>query len=149
MPPAFVYFDLCNVLAFIDRHPVTGGESFRLNVGMLPVVAALERARVPLGLVSNITRDTWHHLLGLHWGILPGRFRELVMSFEVGSVKPEPAFFAAAAARAGVDPARIFYVDDTVGHVSAARTAGWDAEPFTSHLVLADALARRGLNLGL
>ena len=49
MPPAFVYFDLCNVLVFVgwDRpawQARAATEPIMLNVGMLPVVAALERA---------------------------------------------------------------------------------------------------------
>lgn len=149
MPPAFVYFDLCNVLAFLDGDRAVTGSPFRLNVGMLPVVAALERARVPIGIVSNLTNEAWQQLLGLHWGIIPGHFREIVRSGEVGVAKPEPAFFALATARAGVEPGRIYYADDTPQHVAAGRAAGWDAERFTSAVAVADSLARRGLNLGL
>lgn len=149
MPPAFVYFDLCNVLAFLDGDRTVSGSPFRLNVGMVPIVAALERARVPLGVVSNLTQDSWRHLLALHWGILPGGFREIVLSGDVGVAKPEAAFFSLATSRAGVEPGRIYFVDDTPQHVAAARTAGWDADRFTSAVAVADSLTRRGLNLGL
>jgi FMN phosphatase YigB (HAD superfamily) len=151
MPPAFVYFDLCNVLIFLgrDRPATAATEAFVLNVGMLPVVAALERARVPIGIVSNLTAAPWRHLLDRGFGILPGGFREIVLSFRVGFAKPEPEFFATATARAGVDPARIVYFDDTPGHVAAARVAGWDADVFTSPVAVADQLGRRGLHLGL
>jgi FMN phosphatase YigB (HAD superfamily) len=154
MPPAFVYFDLCNVLVFVGRdRPAwqarAATEPVMLNVGMLPVVAALERARVPIGILSNLPAAQWRQLVERRWGILPGRFREIVLSCEAGSAKPDPAFYAAAVARAGVDPARIYYCDDTPGHVAAARAAGWDAEVFTSAVAVADSLGRRGLNLGL
>jgi FMN phosphatase YigB (HAD superfamily) len=149
MPPAFVYFDLCNVLAFLDGDRAATGSPFRLNVGMLPVVAAIERARVPLGIVTNLTNDAWQQLLDRRWGIIPGRFREIVRSGDVGFAKPEPAFFTLATARAGVEPGRIYYVDDTPQHVAAAQAAGWDAERFTSAVALVNSLARRGLNLGL
>ncbi len=149
MPPAFVYFDLCNVLAFLDGDRAVSGSPFRLNVGMLPVIAALERARVPIGIVSNLTNDAWQQLVGLRWGIIPGRFREIVRSGEVGVAKPDPAFFSLATTRAGVEPGRIYYVDDTPQHVAAARMAGWDADRFTSAVAVADSLARRGLTLGL
>ncbi len=205
MPPAFVYFDLGNVIAAFDRERAfrrmaeacgadvsrvraavmdglqadlergtidwsafhrefgrrTGTASapetlaaaatdmFELNVGILPVVAALERRRIPIGILSNTCEIHWRHLLERGWGILPGGFRLAVLSYEVGASKPEPAIFERAAELAGTPPARIFFCDDMPEHVAAARTAGWDAEVFTSAARLADQLARRGIRLGL
>lgn len=206
MPPAFIYFDLGNVLCFFDRDraframaAASGADSatvrrvvmddglqaalergdigwgefheafcrgtgtrvattdlaraasdmFWLNVGMLPVVAACERAGVPLGILSNTCEPHWASLLADGYSILPGSFRELVLSHEVRAAKPGRAIYDAAAARAGVDPERIFFCDDLPEHVAAARAAGWDAEVFLTAHTLADQLARRGLNLGL
>jgi len=205
MAPAFVYFDLGNVIASFDRNRafrqmaavchageeqvrevVTSGlqaelelgrldwegfvaefsrrtaarpdparlasaaaDMFSLNVAILPVIAGLERARVPLGILSNTCDLHWSHLVGLGWGILPGGFRRIVLSHEAGCMKPEPAIFALAAERAGVGPEAIFFCDDLPEHVAAARAAGWDAELFTSAAALVDQLSRRGLDLGL
>lgn len=205
MPPAFVYFDLGNVIACFDRErafrqmaAVCGADAasirqivmrglqadlergaldwpafheafsrhtgtvsdptelaaaaadmFELNAGILPVIAALERARVPIGILSNTCEIHWSHLLKQGWGVLPGGFRHVVLSYEVGTSKPEPAIYEAAARRAGVPPWQIFFCDDLPEHVAAARTAGWDAELFTSAAALADQLDRRGLRLGL
>lgn len=205
MPPAFVYFDLGNVIATFDRErafrqmaAVCGAEvprvrqavmdglqadlerggldwpafhaefsrrtgtrsdpaalataaadMFELNVGILPVIAALERRRLPIGILSNTCEIHWRHLLGLRWGILPGGFGPVVLSYELGLAKPEREIFERATARAGVPPAQIFFCDDLPEHVAAARAAGWDAEVFTSAPSLADQLARRGLHLGL
>jgi len=205
MPPAFVYFDLGNVIATFDRERAfrgmaavsgadvaavreavmgglqadlergaidwprfhaefsrrTGSRSqpaelaaaaaamFELNVGILPVVARLERAGLPLGILSNTCDVHWRHLVALGWGVLPRCFRHVVLSHEEGCAKPERAIFEAAAARAGVPPGSIFFCDDLPEHVAAARAAGWDAEVFTSAAALSDQLARRGVNLGL
>ena len=46
-------------------------------------------------------------------------------------------------------PERIFFCDDILAHVEAARGAGWQAEVFTSAAGLIDDLDRRGLKLGL
>jgi len=81
--------------------------------------------------------------------VLPGHFREIVLSHEVRSVKPEPAIYQLAARRAGVPPEKIFFCDDIPAHVEAAQLAGWQAEVFTSAGNLIDALDRRGLKLGL
>jgi putative hydrolase of the HAD superfamily len=205
MPPAFVYFDLGNVIATFDRERAFRGmaeacgadaslvraavmdglqadlergtidwpafhgefsrrtgtrsdpgalaaaaaEMFELNVGILPVIAALQRRRIPIGILSNTCDIHWRHLLGRGWGVLPGGFRPVVLSYEIGASKPEPAIFARAAERAGTPPEQIFFCDDLPEHVAAARAAGWDAELFTSAPLLADQLARRGMRLGL
>jgi FMN phosphatase YigB (HAD superfamily) len=131
------------------RLATAAADMFSLNVAMLPVIAGLERARVPLGILSNTCDLHWSHLLGLGWGVLPGGFRRIVLSHEAGCSKPEPRIFAVAAEQAGVAPEAIFFCDDLPEHVTAARAAGWDAELFTSAATLVDQLARRGLNLGL
>jgi len=124
-------------------------DMFWLNVSILPVVAALERTRVPIGILSNTCDIHWKHILGLGWGILPGGFREIVLSYEAKTSKPSAAIYKVAGARAGVRPDQIFFCDDLPEHITAARAAGWDAEIFTSAAALADALGRRGLTLGL
>jgi len=124
-------------------------DMFELNVGILPLLAALTRIGMPMGILSNTCDIHWRHLVGGGFAVLPAVFRTLVLSHEIGAAKPDPRIFAAAAGRAATPPARIFFCDDTPGHVRAARVAGWDAEVFTSAADLADQLARRGLTLGL
>ena len=74
---------------------------------------------------------------------------EIVLSYELGTAKPDPAIFAIATERAGVAPEAIFFCDDIPLHVAAAQAAGWSAECFSSAVAIADCLALRGLNLGL
>jgi len=206
MPPAFVYFDLGNVLALFDRErsirqvaAVSGADEravaavvldaamqrnlesgqidwnrfhaefvrrtgtdvaagtlaaaasdmFRLNVPILPVVAALRRMGIPLGILSNTCEPHWRHLEASGYAVLSRSFREVVLSHEVLAVKPDRGIYEIAAARAGVAADRIFFCDDLPAHVEAARAAGWDAEVFVSAPALAEQLARRGLNVGL
>jgi len=124
-------------------------DMFALNVAMLPVIAGLERAGIPFGILSNTCGIHWDHLVGRRYAILPGNVVATVLSHEVAAVKPETAIYEAAAARAGVAPERIFFCDDIPAHVAAAREAGWDADVFRSAAGLIDALAARGLALGL
>lgn len=124
-------------------------DMFALNVGMLPVIAGLERARIPIGILSNTCAVHWEHLLAKRYAVLPGNFAATVLSHEVAAVKPEPAIYAAASETIGLDPERIFFCDDIPAHVEAARACGWDAEVFESAAGLIDALHRRGLNLGV
>lgn len=61
----------------------------------------------------------------------------IVYSAELGTRKPDPAFFAAAAARTGCPAAAHVLVDDSPGNVAAAREAGWAARLWTGDRSLA------------
>lgn len=124
-------------------------DMFRLNAAMLPIIAGCRRAGVPLGILSNTCDPHWEFLLASGYAILPGGFREIVLSHEERSAKPDRAIYDAATARAGVPGDRIFFCDDLAPHVDTARAVGWDAEVFVSAHQLADQLARRGLRLGV
>lgn len=87
------------------------------------VVALLRafRARGPVVLVSNATTRLEVDLAALG---LDGEFDAVVNTSRIGVAKPDPRVLDAAAERAGVAPGRCLFVDDTLGHVQAARAAG-------------------------
>jgi len=124
-------------------------DMFAPIASMVPVIAGLTRAGCPYGILSNTCGLHWEHLLAGRPWVLAGGPREIVLSHEVGALKPDRRIYDIAAARAGVPPERIFFCDDTPAHVAAAREAGWDADVFRSAAGLIDALAARGLALGL
>ena len=133
----------------VDALARAAGDIFTLRVEMLPVIAAIERAGVPLGILSNTCDIHWQHLLRCRYGIMPGGISPLVLSYEVGAMKPHPSIYEAAVAKAGVPADRIFFCDDIPAHVEAARAAGWDAEVFTGARQLVEQLASRGVPMGL
>jgi putative hydrolase of the HAD superfamily len=124
-------------------------DMFEVNPGIMPIVAGLERAGVPTGVLSNTCTVHWDHIVARGSWLIPGRFAPIVLSCAAGVMKPERRIYEAAADAAGVSPERIFFTDDTPGHVAAARGAGWDAEVFTTPAALIAALDQRGLRLGL
>ena len=85
----------------VDALARAAGDIFTLRVEMLPVIAAIERAGVPLGILSNTCDIHWQHLLRCRYGILPGGISPLVLSYEVGAMKPHPSIYEAAVAKAG------------------------------------------------
>jgi putative hydrolase of the HAD superfamily len=73
-------------------------------------------------------------------------FDELVLSFEVHAMKPEPAIFQAAIERAGCRPDECFYTDDIGDFVEAARRQGIDAVQFESADQLQREMQGRGIS---
>jgi len=61
-----------------------------------------------------------------HWGF-EEMCDDIVYSHEVGLAKPDRAVYDLSAARLGVEPAQIVFLDDVPGNVEAARAAGWHA----------------------
>jgi len=122
-----------------------GSDIFTLNVPIMPIVAALDGAGFPLGILSNTSPAHWAWCGKGRYGIIWHPFKVYALSFEIGAMKPEPKIFAAAAKLAGVRPEEIFFVDDIAGHVAGARAAGFDAVQYTSVPALAAELRKRGM----
>jgi FMN phosphatase YigB (HAD superfamily) len=94
------------------------------------------------GLISNTNRLHFEWL-DSHFGIR-GRLEAIVVSHEVGSLKPSRAIYDAALRSANVTADEAFYVDDIPAYVEAARTLGWRGTVFTGVGSLARRLRRLG-----
>lgn len=70
-------------------------------------------------------------------------FDDMVLSFEVKAMKPSPAIYREAIARAGCRPEECFYTDDIAAYVEGARREGIDAVQFQSCAQLERDLAAR------
>jgi putative hydrolase of the HAD superfamily len=121
-----------------------GSDMFELNVPIVPLVVHLYGAGYRLGILSNTCHSHWE-FLRRRFRILRSYFDPVVLSHEVGSLKPEPPIYEAAIAQAGVAPERIFYLDDRPENVEAALALGIDAVQFTEVLPLAKQLSERGV----
>lgn len=133
----------------LDQFSLAAGDIFGLRAEMLPVLAALQRRRLPVGLLSNSCEPHWQFICGSGYALLPEAFPIVVLSHEIALAKPDPAIYAHAVKVAGVSPEKIFFCDDLAPNVAAAREAGWDAEIFTTADRLIADLTSRGLQLGL
>lgn len=72
-------------------------------------------------------------------------FRKVFASYEMGLRKPEPAAFAHIMKEIGVEPNRVLFFDDTLGHVEAARACGLQAVHVTSDETVRDTIAALGV----
>ncbi|NMC18904.1 MAG: HAD family phosphatase [Thermogutta sp.] len=108
-----------------DRLFQAANDIFWLNLANLPIVAQLQAAGFPLGILSNTCETHWRYCYE-KYAILQG-FRFHALSWRIGAMKPEPAVYRAAADIAATPPDRIFFVDDIAAHVEGARQAGFHA----------------------
>ena len=72
-------------------------------------------------------------------------FDDMVLSYRVGALKPAPAIYREAIARAECRPEECFFTDDIPEYVAGARAAGIDAVQFQSATQLESALKERGI----
>jgi glucose-1-phosphatase len=101
---------------------------FTLNPSMLELVSELA-AELPLVLVSNT--NAWHFdWLRPQLPVLR-RFKHLVLSHEVGHIKPEAKIFELALQASGTAPESTLFVDDVADYVAGAERLGIHGHVFT------------------
>jgi putative hydrolase of the HAD superfamily len=100
--------------------------------------------RYRLVLVSN-TNAIHFDAIRREYGHLLRHFHDLVLSYEVGAMKPDPAIFRAALDRAQSPPEACFYTDDIAAYIDAGRSLGIDAVQFESRAQIEQAMSARGI----
>jgi putative hydrolase of the HAD superfamily len=93
----------------------------RLYEDVLPALDALRRDGRRLAIVSNCSWQTRGVVEAIG---LAGEVDVVVLSFEVGLLKPGPAILRLALERLGADPASSALVDDVSANLDAARALG-------------------------
>lgn len=115
--------------------------------GPVPGTAAIVQDLVSRGVrvlgLTNWSAELYHHAVPAASAI--GLLEDVLVSGEVGLVKPDPAIFRLAARRFGLEPVRTVFVDDSEANVAAAAAEGFDALLFTDAATLRVELAARGL----
>jgi FMN phosphatase YigB (HAD superfamily) len=110
---------------------------------MEETVARLQ-GRYPLFLLSNTNPLHFDHIRRRFPALLR-HFQAFILSYQVGSRKPEAAIYQALIRRAGSHPAEILYLDDKLPFVEAARAQGLRAWHFTTPRDFQRDLQRFGL----
>ena len=115
---------------------------FRFHTEVLPLVESL-LGRVKLLLLSN-TNATHLEWIRPRLPVLE-RFDGLVLSYQLGIAKPDPAIFAEALRLAGTSPGRTAFFDDVEAYARAADAAGLRGHVFTDAATFRRQLAALGL----
>ncbi|HEX9535132.1 MAG TPA: HAD family phosphatase [Stellaceae bacterium] len=111
--------------------------------GSVEILAELRARGTPLYLLSNFSAETFPPAFErfdfLRW------FRGMVISGEVGVIKPDLRIYEIMLARFAIDPYRAVYIDDVAVNAEAAAGMGIHGIHFTTPAALRDELV--GLDL--
>jgi 2-haloacid dehalogenase len=123
--------------------------NFALSLrGLVPGTAGILRALhdrgVRLVALTNWSAETIHHAPEVFPAVF-ALFDDIVVSGVEGVAKPDREIFQILARRLGHPLEGVLYVDDSVGNVDAARTAGMDAVHFSDAATLRQELRARAL----
>jgi putative hydrolase of the HAD superfamily len=100
----------------------------------------------PLILVSN-TNEAHIEFIRANYRILD-YFDHQVLSYEVGSLKPDCEIFERAIRLSGFPAEALFFTDDREENILAARQLGMCAHQFSSEVQLVEALQAAGVEIG-
>ena len=112
-------------------------------IGAVEILAELRERGIPLYILSNFSAETFPPAFErfdfLRW------FRGMVISGEVGVIKPDPRIYEIMLARFAIDPHRAVYIDDVPANAEAARPFGIHGIHFTTATALREELVRLAL----
>ena len=111
--------------------------------GAVAILEELKGAGYELHALTNWSAETFpfarERFAFLEW------FESILVSADVGLIKPDPAIFELLLERIDRTPAECVYIDDSAKNVAAAAALGFDAIAFESAAQLRAALTRRDL----
>jgi len=100
-----------------------------------------------LGLLSNTDSLHFHYIVSTF--PIVSTLEKWILSYEVGFKKPDAHIFQKAIEWASVEPERILFIDDTIGHVEAAISLGMQGVHFISATKLREELFQKQVALSL
>src|SRR5262245_19014932 len=128
----------------IDALDAAGNDIFELNPPMIGLAGRIAGAGNRVGVWSTTTAAHWTYCTG-RFAALKSLFTVHALSYHLRAMKPDPSFYKAATALAGVAPQHIFFTDDRPDNVAAGTAAGWDAVLFESVSQVNDEVRKRGV----
>lgn len=115
---------------------------FEPNLPVIALAVELKKQGHPLFLISNTCEA--HFAFAKKQFTFLDLFDGYILSYEVGSRKPEKAIFEHALEKARCSSSDCLYIDDVLNYVVSARSLGMDAEQYTNPETLKDQLLLRG-----
>jgi len=110
--------------------------------GTVAILERLREAGVPTYAITNFSAEKFL-VARERFPFLRG-FEDVVVSGEVGLVKPDPEIFALFLKRNGLDSGDCLFVDDVAANIATAQAAGFVAHQFTTPEAFAGVLRAHG-----
>jgi 2-haloacid dehalogenase len=129
------------IRAFRDRWPEMMAGAI---AGTVDILETLHAAGTPLYALTNWSAETFP-IGRRRFDFLDRCFRHVVVSGEIGLVKPDPAIFRHLEAACGVTPSETVFIDDSATNAAAAAKLGYRAIRFESAEQLRAELSHCGL----
>ncbi|GAC1473202.1 MAG: HAD family phosphatase [Isosphaeraceae bacterium] len=118
---------------------------FSLNTAVAEIVVSLRKQGYTLVLGSN-TNELHAARFRIQFSEILACFDGLILSFEVGHLKPTPPFYLACAKAVGASPGDCLFIDDLSENVEGARAAGFQGLVFQDALNLVEDLRTLGVH---
>lgn len=115
----------------------------RLDRNLVALIEGLRGRGYAVGLLSNNPASLRQRVEAL----MPGIFDSCVISGQDGVMKPDPAIYALALERLGMQPGEAVFVDDAERNVEGARRAGLEAIHFRGLALLRRDLRALGVSV--
>ncbi len=129
------------ILAWSDRFEET---IIGPVAGMHELVGELDEAGVPLFGITNFSHEFWPPFRAKESALFD-RFRDILVSGDEKLIKPDPAIYALALRRFGLEPNEGIFIDDSLPNVVSAQENGFVGHHFDG----AEGLRREFLRLGV
>jgi putative hydrolase of the HAD superfamily len=126
-----------------DEFHTLWNATFRENEEMAELLQLLKRDR-PIYLLSNTNDSHYSYLERTH--NVSRHFEELILSYLVGSSKPEEAIYYEVLKRSGLKAEECLFVDDLKANIEAASKLGMNTIRFVGIRDLKERLASFGID---
>ncbi|SDD35337.1 2-haloacid dehalogenase [Paracoccus isoporae] len=131
--------------ALLAAYPARFGRTIAETIdGSWALLDRLAGAGLEIHAITNWSAETWPEGAAVH-PRLGTAFGTVIVSGELGMVKPDPAIFEFFCQHTGLAPQDCLFIDDKEENCAAAMRVGMQAEIFTAPDALEAALQRRGL----
>lgn len=105
---------------------------FQPNLPILAAIEWVEQAGIPMGILSNTCEAHWRWIEYQHWPVMGAWWSQVVLSYEVQSMKPDCKIYEVSEQRAGCRGPNVFFTDDRAENIAAAQQRGWCTYQFES-----------------
>ena len=119
-----------------DRMLYAASDMFQPNHDILPVLDRIREMKIPMGILSNTCDAHWQWIIQQNYLQLSYAFSPIVLSYEEKVMKPNPEIYRLSTEKVKYAPNDIFFTDDRIDNIAAAKAFGWSTHLFTDAAAL-------------